>query len=483
MKANLDDTIVAVSTPIGEGGIGIVRLSGKDSLKIADEIFLSKDGKRPSRFKTYTVHYGYIVERTENRVPLDNARSRQRTDAKKPKVVDEVILTVMRAPKSYTREDIVEINCHSGIVPLKKILDLTLKHGGRLGEPGEFTKRAFLNGRIDIIQAESVLDIVRAKTELSLRAALNNLEGLLSKKLNAIRDELLEIYSYMEAGIDFSEEDMDPLKKKETFQRLIKVRKDLETLIAGSDKGRILRQGIRVVICGSPNVGKSSLMNALLKESRSIVTHLPGTTRDTIEEMVNIKGIPALLIDTAGITDSSHPVEIEGIKRSHISLKMADLILLVIDNSRKLTKDDIKIIEHVKNSHKEVMVVINKSDLKKDLDIKRIKGLLPGKSILHVSSLYLKGIDQLEHKIKDMMWKGSIKAPDFTSISNERQLEMAQKALCDIDNVIHSWQEKRPVDYISLYIRSSIENLGHITGHTITEEALDRIFSEFCIGK
>ncbi len=469
----LDDMIAAVSTPIGEGGIGIVRLSGKGSLKLADKIFLSKDGKKPSRFKTYTVHYGHIIDNSKGRGQRAKGRG----------VVDEVILTVMRAPRSYTKEDVVEINCHSGIASLKRILDLCLFNGARLAEPGEFTKRAFLNGRIDILQAEAVLDIIKAKTELSLRSALNNLEGLFSKKINEIRKSLIEIYAHMEASIDFLEEDLKGIRKGHIFKRLNSVKNEIEKFISSSNQGRILRQGIKIVICGSPNVGKSSLMNAILKESRSIVTHIPGTTRDTIEEIINIKGIPVTVVDTAGITNTDHLVEKEGIKRSRIYLENAGLVLLVLDQSRKLNKDDLDIIKRIKDNKKEVIVVINKRDLKKALDIKRIKRFFPKSPFAHISALNLEGVDNLENEIKDMVWKGKAPGASFIGVSNERQLDILRRSVSDINEAINAHKNRVSMDCISVYVRSSIESLGEITGNTITDEALDKIFSEFCIGK
>jgi len=458
----LDDTIVAISTPIGEGGIGIVRLSGKDALKITDNIFLPKNGKKPSRFKTYTVHYGHIID-------------------KRQRIVDEVILTVMRAPKSYTKEDVVEINCHSGIAPLKKIFDLALINGARLAEPGEFTKRAFLNGRIDILQAESVLDIIRSKTELSLRAAVNNLEGLFSKKINDIRDKLIDILAHIEANIDFSEEE-DVKERKDVLKRLKEAKKDIDRLISTANEGKILRQGIKTVICGSPNVGKSSIMNVLLKESRSIVTHFPGTTRDTIEEIVNIKGMPLVLVDTAGISSSEHPVDKEGIKRSHFSIQGADLILFVLDSSRKLNRNDLKIINNIKDKSN-VVVVINKNDLKKRINLDVAKKLLAKKPIAYVSAINMTGIAILEDKIKDTIFKGKAPTVDLVSASNDRQLSILRRALEDVKGAIEAFKSKVPIDCIAIYVRSSIEDLGEITGYTITEQALDRIFSEFCIGK
>jgi tRNA modification GTPase len=466
----LDETIVAVSTPVGEGGIGIVRLSGRESMKIADKIFTAKDGKKPSKFKTYTVHYGHIVEKSKGK-------------SQKVKVIDEVILTVMRAPRSYTKEDVVEINCHSGIAPLKRILDLCLINGARLADPGEFTKRAFLNGRIDILQAEAVLDIIRAKTELSLRSALNNLEGLFSNKINEMRKALVEIYAHIEASIDFSEEDLRGLRTGNIFKRLYSVKNEIEKLISDSNQARILRQGIKLVICGSPNVGKSSLMNAILKESRSIVTHIPGTTRDTIEEIVNIRGIAVTLVDTAGITDTNHLVEKEGIKRAHSYLENADLILLVLDWSRKLNKDDLDIIKKIKDNRKEAIVAVNKVDLKNKLDIKKVQGFFKKSHFSYISALNLTGVDKLEDKIKDMVWKGKAPGPGFIGVSNERQLDILRRSVSDIKEAITAHKNGLPIDCVSVYVRSSIEKMGKITGHTITEEALDKIFSEFCIGK
>ena len=476
----LDDTIVAVSTPIGEGGIGIVRLSGKESLELADKIFLSKEGKKPSKFKTYTVHYGHVIENLHGRTRVPEHQS---TSKKERKIIDEAILTVMRAPKSYTKEDVVEINCHSGIVPLKKILDLCLINGARLAEPGEFTKRAFLNGRIDILQAEAVLDIIKAKTELSLRSALNNLEGLFSKKINEIREKLIEIYAHIEASIDFSEEDLRDVRREGVFKKLNIIKNEIEKLVSSSNKGRILRQGIKTVICGSPNVGKSSLMNAILKESRSIVTHIPGTTRDTIEEIVNIKGIPVIIVDTAGITDTDHLVEKEGIRRSRIYLENADLILLVLDWSMRLNKDDVDIIKKIRDNSKETIVVINKADLKGKLDIKKVKRFFPKSYFAAVSALNLRGIDNLEDRIKDIVWKGKAPGAGFIGVSNERQLDILRRSVSDMNEAIAAYKSGLSMDCISVYVRSSIENLGEITGQTITEEALDKIFSEFCIGK
>jgi len=470
----LDDTIVAISTPVGEGGIGIVRLSGTDALKIADKVFLPKNGKRPSMFKTYTVHYGHIIERRR--------RPKGVPSEVEGRVVDEVILTVMRAPRSYTKEDVVEINCHSGIAPLKKILDLVLINGARLAQPGEFTKRAFLNGRIDILQAESVLDIIRAKTDLSLRAAVTNLDGSFSRKINDIRNELIGILAHIEASIDFSEEDdAQAVRRRDIFNRLKAVKRDIERLISKAREGKILRQGIKAVICGSPNVGKSSLMNALLKESRAIVTHIPGTTRDTIEEIVNIKGIPIILIDTAGVTKSRHLIEKEGIKRSHFSIEKADLVLFVLDNARKISKNDLDIMNNIKD--REIIIVINKIDLKKRVNLNVAKRFFPKRPIVYISALNSSGIDRLEHTIQDIVFKGKAPTPDLATASNDRQIGILHRSGDDIIEAMEAFRKKVSMDCVAIYVRSSIEVMGEITGHTITEQALDRIFSEFCIGK
>ncbi|MFH1854755.1 MAG: tRNA uridine-5-carboxymethylaminomethyl(34) synthesis GTPase MnmE [Candidatus Omnitrophota bacterium] len=474
----LDDTISAISTPLGEGGIGIVRLSGRDSLKIAGRIFVSKNGRKPSTFKTYTVRYGHVIDRGQR----TEDRGRKPED-RGQRIVDEVILTVMRAPRSYTKEDVVEINCHGGIVPLRKTLDLVLMNGARLAEPGEFTKRAFLNGRIDIMQAEAVIDVIRAKTDLSLRAAMNNLEGIFSKKVHDIRAEILDILAGIEASIDFAEEeDVEKTRRRDLLIRFRRLERSIETLIAKAREGRILRQGVKAVICGSPNVGKSSLMNAMLRESRAIVTHIPGTTRDTIEETVNIKGIPVTLVDTAGIRTSKHPIEKEGVRRTQISMRNADLVLLVLDHSRKLNRDDHEVIDSIK-ARDNVIIVVNKKDLKRNIDLKSVKKLFPHAYMVHTCATDISGINEVEDVIKNLVFKGRIPQADFAAVSNERQLGAMRRSLENIEEAMVAIKAGVSMDCISIYLRSSIEAIGEITGHTITEEALDKIFSEFCVGK
>ncbi len=460
---NLDDTIVAISTPIGEGGIGIVRMSGREALKVADRIFISKDGCNPSNFKTYTTHYGYIAD--ENKA-----------------TIDEVILTVMCAPKSYTKEDIVEINCHSGIVPLKKILDLTVRLGARIAEPGEFTKRAFLNGRIDLSQAEAVLDIVRAKTDLSLKIAFRQLEGEFGKKIRALKEELLSIYAHLEALIDFPEEEIEVLKDEEIKGRLEKLCGELRSLLESADSGKVLRDGIKTVICGSPNVGKSSLLNALLREERAIVTPIPGTTRDTIEETLNIKGIPINIIDTAGIVKPKDPIEVCGVEKSQRSIEEAGLVLLVIDGSRPLAKEDLEIIDKVKE--KRLIIVKNKIDLEQKTSEKELKTLLPEEAIVKTCAITSEGIEDLENTISSLIWEGKlIQSLDELILSNARHISLIKEVYKQIKEAIHSINRSLPLEIVVVSLRSALDYLSEITGERISEEVLNRIFSEFCIGK
>ncbi|HDL09692.1 MAG TPA: tRNA uridine-5-carboxymethylaminomethyl(34) synthesis GTPase MnmE, partial [Candidatus Omnitrophica bacterium] len=354
----LDDTICAISTPLGRSGIGIVRMSGPDAIRIAEKIFLSKDKKPVNSFKSHTIHYGFIVE--------DLSQSTQPTiSTPGVEMVDEVLLTVMKAPRTYTRQDIVEINCHGGIVALRKVLELCLRHGARLANPGEFTLRAFLNGRIDLTQAEAVLNIVDAKTEEALKVATRQLEGSLSKILNSIHKDLLDIVSEFEALLDFPEEEIEESQKEEIISRLENTIKELDKLLEHSREGRLIQEGIKCVICGKPNVGKSSLMNALLGKERVIVTPIPGTTRDVVEEIVDLHGIPLRIADTAGIIETEDLVEKEGIERAKREMENADLIILVLDTTQGVNGDDIFLLERIKD--KNHIICVNKIDLKSEM--------------------------------------------------------------------------------------------------------------------
>jgi tRNA modification GTPase len=467
LKINqLEDTIAAVSTPIGEGGIGIVRLSGKGSLEIAGKIFKSADGKSPRRFKTYTVHYGHIIDKSR----------------KHNQLVDEVILNLMRAPKSYTREDIVEINCHSGISTLKKILDLTLRCGARLAEPGEFTRRAFINGRIDLAQAEAVLDIVRAKTDLSRRAAVSHLKGELSNKINQLKNNLLDLLMRLEADINFPEErDVKSVSRHKALRLLESTSKAISELLSSAPKGIVLRSGISLVICGRPNVGKSSLFNALLRKERAIVTPLPGTTRDAIEETVGMQGIPVKLIDTAGIWNKSGLIEKESVSRTRSRIQEAAIVVLLFDASQKLNSRDEKMINYLKG--KKVIPVINKIDLPQRIKIAAIRQRFPSVDLVRVSALKNIGLSKLELAIGKIIWQG---APDLNGelvITNVRHAAALRGAQESIIQAIAAVKRGLSWEFPVEDIKKCDEYLSQITGTAVSENILEEVFSNFCIGK
>lgn len=462
MRICADDTIAAISTPIGEGGIGIVRLSGRGAVKIASRIFFSRDGDKPAKFKSHSVHYGYIVNGKKQRV-------------------DEVLLTVMKAPRTYTREDTVEINCHGGIVALRKVMELTFKHGARPAEPGEFTKRAFLNGRIDLSQAEAVLDVIRAKTEEGLRVSLDQLEGELSKEIKLARNGIMDMCADIEALMDFPEEDVT----KNTITCWLKGIKGskikLEKLLDTYHDGAILKEGIVAVICGKPNVGKSSLLNLLLKKNRAIVTHIPGTTRDPIEDIAGIKGIPIRLVDTAGIGQGKGIVEKEGVRRSHMHLSRADLVLCVLDGSEKLTNEDKAILSRIKA--RSIIVVINKCDLKMKLNREEIKRIAKQEDILNISCLSKIGIDKLENRIYNKIWSGKVHSSDEVMVTNMRHKINIEGAVNALSRAARNLKRRLSIEFLAADLRESAYLLGKITGEEYTEDVLDIIFSRFCIGK
>ena len=460
---NTDDTIVAISTPAGEGGIGIVRLSGKNALSIADKIFVSKNKSKPSKFKTYTVHYGRIINNH--------------------KTIDEVILTVMRAPKSYTKENIVEINCHGGIIPLRKVLDLALGLGARLAQPGEFTKRAFINGRIDLAQAEAVLDIIKSKTDSSMKVALGHLEGELSKKINSLKEALIDALSELEAQIDFSEEDVELASKGDLSRKLEGVFGEIEKLIENAWKGIIFKEGIMCVICGKPNVGKSSLMNVLLRRNRVIVTPVPGTTRDAIEEEINLQNMPVRIVDTAGIAEAKDIIEEHGIRKSRSYINMADLILFILDLSKHWSKADEEVFKSIKG--KNVITIANKSDLARKLNIDKVKKITETNEIIEVSLLRKKNTKTVEEAILRKIWHGEIPHPEatfITSLRHKKDLELAHKCLA---KAIKALQQKtpHPPEIVASELQEALFFLGSILGDVVEPDILDRVFSKFCIGK
>jgi len=458
---DLNETIAAIGTPIGESGIGIIRISGKGALPAADKIFVSKDGKKPSGFKTFTVHYGWVSAGRN--------------------IIDEVLLTVMRAPKTYTKEDVVEISCHGGVIALRRVLDLVLENGCRLASPGEFTKRAFLNGRIDLIQAEAVIDIIKAKTDSALSVGLNQLEGGLSQEINRIREVLLEVLSGLEANIDFPEEEIGAVNLSDYSRRLSSVNNEMKRILDSSWAGRVFREGISVVICGKPNVGKSSLLNALLKQERSIVTPIAGTTRDTIEEIIDIKGIPVRIVDTAGMIEPRDLIERKAVQRSRKYIAAADLVILLFDNSKKIDPQDEVFMRRLQK--KKVIVVINKIDLKAKLEREKI--LKKFDHIVDISAKKMKNIGLFEEAIADLVYKGRIKSSESVLASNLRHIELIRKAQKVIAEAANSLDNNKsvPIDFMAQNIKDALRHLDDILGKNFSEDLLEKIFSEFCIGK
>ncbi len=459
---SLDDTIVAISTATGQGGIGIVRLSGEKALVIADQMFATKDGAKPSAFQSFTVHYGDVLNMKEN------------------ETIDEALLTVMRGPKSYTKEDVVEISCHGGIVSLRAILTLATECGARLAEPGEFTKRAFLNGRIDLAQAEAVLDVIQAKTDAFLQVSTHQLKGDLSTELERIREQLMNTYVDIEAIVNFPEDDVDT-DNKAVQKNIQDAGNRVEALLQSSEHGRILKEGIKIVICGKANVGKSSLLNTLLKTPRAIVSDIAGTTRDTIEETAQIKGIPFQLIDTAGILEPRDLIEEEAIKRSHMYIEGADLVLFVFDASDRLTEDDERLMNVVDGQN--VLAVLNKTDLPQKIDDGPINKKYGTSNFLKISALKRSGIDALEEKIVENVWHDKRIDTHGILISNLRHINALKNCLDTLSRAQELLNDKLSLEFVSEEIKIAVNFLDSITGRNIDMDLLDTIFSQFCIGK
>ena len=442
------DTIAAISTPIGECGIGIVRLSGREALPIVQRLFSRKLENR-------RLVYGHIV------------------DPDSAEMVDEVLVAYMKAPHTYTREDIVEIDCHGGAIPLQRILGLALRQGARLANPGEFTLRAFLNGRIDLAQAESVLDVIQSKTQASLRLAMQGLDGKLSEPVREVRRSLMDILAYLAARIDFPE---DEVAEQDVREPLEKARSALQQLVANADAGMVYRQGVRTAIVGRPNVGKSSLLNRLLRQSRAIVTPIPGTTRDTLEETVNLKGVPFLLIDTAGIMESNNVVEALAVERSRKAITQADFVLLVIDTSEPLTQSDRGLIDLL--SEKTVLVAANKCDLPRRADMDELPWLQ-----VSTSALTGEGLEGLETAMVNSVLGGKVVTSDALLVTNPRHKEALQRAERHLRLARAALEENLPDDFVTIDLTAALNALGEITGEAVTDELLDIIFSRFCIGK
>lgn len=455
------DTICAIATALGEGGIAIIRVSGDKALDVVKKIFKAKNGANIKDMKSYTMKYGHII------------------DFETEELIDEVIISYMKGPRSFTAEDTIEINCHGGVTSTNKVLETVIKAGARLAEPGEFTKRAFLNGRIDLSQAEAVMDLISAKTDLAMKSALMQSSGLLSQEINSLREYLLDVLALIEYAVDFTEDDeeVDPTIPIRVAEFLNKALDNMNILLKNADEGKIIREGLSLAIVGKPNVGKSSLLNALLRERRAIVTDIAGTTRDVIEEYINLDGIPVKIIDTAGIRETEDIVERIGVERSKEKIQEADLVLLVIDSSRKLDEEDEEIIEAVKN--KNTILILNKIDLDSKFDKALINGF---EHIIEVSAKEEVGIDGLKNKVKEMFFDGRIDSESLI-ISNSRHKQALIRARENTEIAYSSVKNNEFLDLISIYVTSGLKALGEITGSELEEDLVNKIFSKFCCGK
>jgi len=466
---DISDTIAAVSTAMGAGGIGIVRLSGPEAVGVAERVFAAKDHTRPSQWKSGVVHYGHVVDRRQE--------SRGQGDA----VIDEALVTVMRGPKSYTREDVVEISCHGGLAAIRTVLGLVLESGARLAEPGEFTRRAFLNGRIDLVQAEAVLGIIQAATESCLKVSANQLKGELTRELESIREALLKVYAKLEAAINFPEEDIDAGGRQEILALVGESGRRVAALLESGEQGRLLQEGVRLVICGKPNVGKSSLLNVLLKEPRAIVSELPGTTRDTIEETAQIDGIPFRLMDTAGILEPRDVIEREAVQRSRTAIAGADMVLFMLDAGCRFTPEDRALAETVRGQA--VLVVVNKCDLPDLAGDDCIRSLFPGDEVVRISALEKTGIDQLRQAVVKKILRGRILDPGRILVSRTRHIEALRRSAALLESACRSLEKGLSFEFVSEDIRQAVESLDAITGRSADRDLLDQIFASFCIGK
>ncbi|MGX7163156.1 tRNA uridine-5-carboxymethylaminomethyl(34) synthesis GTPase MnmE [Enterococcus massiliensis] len=457
------DTIAAISTPPGEGAISIVRLSGEDAIKIAGEVYRS-GSKHLQDVATHTIHYGHIV------------------DPQNDQLLDEVMVSVMRAPKTFTREDVVEINCHGGIVVVNQMLQLLLRQGARLAEPGEFTKRAFLNGRVDLSQAEAVMDLIRAKTDKAMNLALNQLDGNLSHLIRALRQEILETLAQVEVNIDYPEyDDVEELTTKLLQEKATQVQGQIQELLVTAQQGKILREGLSTAIIGRPNVGKSSLLNLLLKEEKAIVTDIEGTTRDVIEEYVNVRGVPLKLVDTAGIRETQDQVEKIGVERSKKALKEADLVLLVLNQSEALTKEDRELLTLTQASKR--IILLNKTDLPSQLDAAELAKYTESDTILTISVIENTGLDQLEQAIASLFFAGQTGDKDASYVSNTRHIALLEKASQALGEVSSGIALGMPVDLVQIDMTRCWDYLGEIVGDSVQDELITQLFSQFCLGK
>lgn len=451
----MNDTIAAISTTLGVGAISIIRVSGNDAVKIVNRIF---NRKNLEIVDSHTIHYGYIVDNKE--------------------IIDEVLVSVMRAPKTFTMEDVVEINCHGGIATTNKVLELVLNNGARIAEPGEFTKRAFLNGRIDLVEAESVMNLIKSKSDANRKMAINGIGGKISSIIRNLRQEILKILAAIEVNIDYPEyEDIEVMTSKKISPNILSIKEKLNKIILESENRQIFSNGIKTAIIGRPNVGKSSILNRLLDEEKAIVTDIEGTTRDIVEGNITIQGIPLNIIDTAGIREAKDIVEKIGVEKSLNLIKEADLIILVINNNESLTDDDRRILTYCKN--KKTIVVINKNDLERKVEIDKISY----QHIVYTNTINLDGMDNLKEKIIELFNLSELEQNNYMCLNNIRQISLAKDAYRILEDVSKAIEEQIPIDMIEIDIKRSWEKLGEIIGESYTEELINQLFSQFCLGK
>lgn len=456
------DTITSISTPMGEGAIGIVRLSGPQAIEIGDILYKGK--KKLSEVETHTINYGHII------------------DPETDETVEEVMVSVLRAPKTFTREDIIEINCHGGILTINRILELTMTYGARMAEPGEYTKRAFLNGRIDLSQAEAVMDFIRSKTDRASKVAMNQIEGRLSDLIKKQRQSILEILAQVEVNIDYPEyDDVEDATTDFLLEQSKRIKEEINRLLETGAQGKIMREGLSTVIVGRPNVGKSSMLNNLIQDNKAIVTEVAGTTRDVLEEYVNVRGVPLRLVDTAGIRDTEDIIEKIGVERSRKALSEADLILFVLNNNEPLTEDDQTLFEVIKNE--DVIVIINKTDLEQRLDVSELREMIGDMPLIQTSMLKQEGIDELEIQIKDLFFGGEVQNQDMTYVSNSRHISLLKQARQSIQDAIDAAESGIPMDMVQIDLTRTWEILGEIIGESASDELIDQLFSQFCLGK
>ena len=456
------DTITSISTPMGEGAIGIVRLSGPQAIEIGDKLYKGK--YKLAEVDSHTINYGHIVDPETN------------------EVVEEVMISVLRAPKTFTREDIIEINCHGGILTINRVLELTMTHGARMAEPGEYSKRAFLNGRIDLSQAEAVMDFIRSKTDRASKVAMNQIEGRLSDLIKRQRQSILEILAQVEVNIDYPEyDDVEDATTEFLLEQSKNIKAEIDKLLETGAQGKIMREGLSTVIVGKPNVGKSSMLNNLIQDNKAIVTEVAGTTRDVLEEYVNVRGVPLRLVDTAGIRDTEDIVEKIGVERSRKALSQADLILFVLNYNEPLTKEDRTLFEVIENE--DVIVIVNKTDLVQQLNIEEVQEMIGNKPLIQTSMIKQEGIDELEIQIRDLFFGGDVQNQDMTYVSNSRHIALLKQARHAIQDAIDAAESGVPMDMVQIDLTRTWEILGEIIGESASDELINQLFSQFCLGK